>query len=147
MTELIILAIDPATSTGWACSDGTSGVEYFGVGLSDRPRHRRHGRIILRFGDWLSSMLDRTQAGVLVIEQQFRSVYGSDVALGLRGAALARAEARNLLVEEVPPSKWMVWAHRELEWWRKDDELDARAILAWWRTHREHLVTTGREAG
>jgi hypothetical protein len=51
--------------------------------------------------------------------------------LGLRMLALVAGWRHRMLVVEVWESQWKPWA-RATDWWRKADDLDARAMLEWW---------------
>lgn len=47
-----ILGLDPATKTGWAHSDGDSGVRHIGISGQEHA-----GQKLVRFRDWLHEML------------------------------------------------------------------------------------------
>lgn len=60
----MILGLDLGINTGWARSDGRSGV--FSVkGLAD------HGEALARFSDWVEAMLDEAPLVCLAIERGF----------------------------------------------------------------------------
>lgn len=145
MQDLTILALDLATTTGWACSDGTSGADDFAA-PANGVKHAlsetaRHGLIASRFDGWLHAKLTLTQAGVLLVEKPMVSakrpgaLRGSAVTLGLRMLALKVGWERRLLVLEVWEAQWKPWAKR-CGWWQKGDEADARAMLGWFAEQR-----------
>lgn len=143
--NLAVLAIDPATTTGWAHCNGESGT----VDLA-RPKIKndvtaavRHGIIGARYERWLDAELTRYQVGVVVIETQSMARGAGAIIIGLRMITLAMCARHRLIVEEVTPATWQAWARRERGWTKADkgDEADARTILAWWRAIREPLLT------
>ena len=139
MDEVTILAVDPATRSGWACSDGTSGAVSFKVD-NKLPGPERHGRVLYAFDRWLDGKLCETQAGVLLLERQMTHGTAAHLLLGLRGAALMCGWRRRLAVLEAWESQWKPWAQRRCPWWRKDDELDARAMLAYFLANKKVLL-------
>ena len=134
--NLVILMVDPAKSTGWACSDGTSGVERFdGGNIAKLPEPERHALIADRFARWLDAKLQATQAGVLGVERMMTHGTAAHLLLGLRMVALLAGWRRKLLVEEVWESQWKPFARKNTDW-VKGDEADAQAMLAWWSEFR-----------
>lgn len=135
--DLAVLAVDPGSVTGWACSLGTSGaVDLRKPKIKDLAEPAWHGLLGMRFDSWLDAALSTTRAGVLVVERQLTHGLSSRVLLGLRMIAMVRGRGRGILVEECWTSQWRPWAERELAWWEKSDELDARAMLNYWMMHR-----------
>jgi hypothetical protein len=136
-TDLVTLALDPGTSTGWAASTGGAGAIDFG-----RPKPKAateaawHGLVGQRFEHWLDGALSRTGAGVLAVERQMTHGKSGHLLLGLRMIALVRGRCRGLCVEEVWSASWQPWARRELDWQKGGDEADARAILAYFEAVR-----------
>lgn len=59
-----ILALDLATQTGWAHSNGLSGIQSFALRRGDSP-----GMRWLEFAAWLRRVLDRAPTDVIVYEQ------------------------------------------------------------------------------
>ena len=129
--SLTILAVDPGTKTGWACSDGTGGVEDFSRGAAKLPEVERHALIAWRLTWWLESQIIRKQSGVLLIERMMSHGTAGHLLLGLRMAALMVGARRKQLVVEVWEKQWKGWA-KATGWWQKSDALDAAAMLGWW---------------
>ena len=143
-----VLAVDPGTCTGWACSDGRSGAATMDDGLAKLRREKRwpevHGRIADRFRRWLDAELSRSGAGVLVLEEQMAGRGGGRVTLGLRMVALELMTRRKILVDEVNISRWQAWARKQGRAAAdKGDEADAQWLLRWWESERKNLLTEG----
>ena len=71
-----VLALDPGVRTGWAWSDGTTGL----IDLSDAAKVD-HGQALAAFHDALDAMLTARRARLLVIERAFFSRGGLTVDL------------------------------------------------------------------
>ena len=137
-----VLAIDPGHRTGWA-TQSSSGAEAFLTARERRAmgREARHSLLALRFQGWLDAALYRSQAGVLVLERQQMGRGGGEVTLGLRMLALWTARRQQVAVEEVEVGAWRKWARANAGYdaAAKDDELDARMILAYWLARNKAL--------
>ena len=133
---VVVLAIDPGKTCGWATSDGQGGAKGHEQN-SDRKLDAtaRHQVLFARYRRWLQSLVYLTRPGVMVLERQQMGRGGGEVTLGLRAVTLELTKNECLAVAEVWPSKWQPWARRELGWIKRDggDEDDARALLAWWQ--------------
>lgn len=138
MRDLTILAVDPATRTGWACSDGASGAIDFGA-PAKLPEVDRHALIGRRLGWWLNTELIRRRPGVLLVERQMTHGSAAHLLIGLRMVVLVTAAAFDVVIVEIWSSQWQPWA-KATDWWHKDDELDARAMLSWWQAERQHRL-------
>ena len=140
-----ILALDVATTTGWACSDGTSGAECFdgrladGRALAKLAEPERHAVIGSRLNYWLHAKVIFTRASVLLVERQMTH-HRAHLLLGLRMIALFVGWQHKMLVEEVWSSQWRPWARANGDW-VKGDEADARAILSYWQETRLPRLT------
>lgn len=74
-----ILALDLATTTGWASSDGTSGVQSFKPRRGDSPGVR-----YLNLRAWLSGMYKIIPFELIAYEQaHFRGGYATEVLVGM----------------------------------------------------------------
>lgn len=74
-----ILALDLATKTGWAVSDGPSGVETFAVRRGESP-----GMRFVRFRAWCGKVCETWRPGLVVYEQaHHRGGAPTEVAIGL----------------------------------------------------------------
>ena len=62
---MTILALDIATKTGWACSNGKSGTRDFSEYKED------YGHLGAQFGDWLGEVIEHHHVRQLVIERGF----------------------------------------------------------------------------
>lgn len=137
-----VLALDVATSTGWAISTGASGAESFALNKR-ADATLRHGHVAAAFRRWLDSTIDRHEVGLVIMERQaVRGTKGEcappaqlEVLLGLRAVGLALCHERRVAVVEVTASEWQPWAETALGWEKRrgpeGDRADALAILAW----------------
>ena len=74
-----ILALDLATTVGWASSDGSSGMQNFKPRRGDSP-----GMRYLNLRAWLSRMHEITPFGLIAYEQaHHRGGYATEVLIGL----------------------------------------------------------------
>jgi len=74
-----ILALDLATSTGWACSDGASGVQSFKPRRGDSP-----GMRYLELRAWLSRVREVAPFELIAYEQpHHRGGYPTEVLVGM----------------------------------------------------------------
>lgn len=145
---ITVLALDVATSTGWACSDGSSGVEDFsgkivGRSLAKLEEPVRHAAIAARLEHWLGAKIILTGARVLVLERQMTH-NRAHLLVGLRMIALLLGWKRRLQVEEVWATQWLPWA-KACGWWEKGDEADAKALLGYFTEQRLPLLQQGEE--
>jgi len=87
-----ILALDLATATGWACSNGDSGVQRFQLKRGDSP-----GMRFLRFSSWLHEILDLTSPALVVVEQaHHRGGHATELAVGFSTRVQEQAARRGI---------------------------------------------------
>jgi len=98
-----ILALDLATSVGWAHTNGTSGVQVFKPRRGDSP-----GMRYLEFRAWLLRVFDLVPIDLLVYEQagHHRSNAATHVAHGLIATAESVAAERRVEITSRSPSDW-----------------------------------------
>lgn len=96
-----ILALDTATKTGWAHSNGASGVQDFSPRRGDSP-----GMRFLEFRAWLHRILDTAPTELLIYEQPggMRSRAATHVCEGLISHAEAVAAERKIEITSRSPS-------------------------------------------
>lgn len=132
---MIVLALDPATSTGWACSDGRSGETSFEKHARGCTRTEGHKRVGVEFACWLHGLLCDTDAVIVYIESTPTSRYPKQISDGLRMLALMTCADLERVPVEVAPTQWQPWARKTIGWvkqkGRGGDENDAKAMLAW----------------
>lgn len=149
------LALDLATSTGWACSDGASGV------VSWREYSHDYGELDRAFRDWLSDVIVMHGVKEVVVEPPVLRGAASILLVGLYWSAQSvacRHECRRRDGDSNRVRKWLFGADRLKELKRapnkyaarkqlkaaviqamqargltpqNDDEADAQAMLAW----------------
>lgn len=140
LDDITVLAIDPASSTGWACSTGEHGVFQLATpvaekGLSAVDRNKKRA---WRFIGWFSDLLIETGAEVVVVEDnQFtpRSTASALIQYGLRWSIFAACYGHDREVMLVRASDWEPWARKNIGWEKLEgpdgDIADAKAILAY----------------
>lgn len=149
------LALDLATSTGWACSDGASGV------VSWREHVYDYGQLDRAFRDWLSDLIVMHGVTDVVIEPPVLRGAASILLVGLYWSAQSvacRHECRRRDGDSNKVRRWLFGPDRLKELKRapnkyaarkqlkaavieamkerghspaNDDEADALAMLAW----------------
>lgn len=129
----MLLAIDPATSTGWALEDKRSG--QFSIRCAGKGLYRDIDRVHrwqMRFCDLLTDL----EPSEVVCE--FSGARGWTVPRQLTLAAGTICRLRELPFVYVTPRTWESWATKAGIWCKeaKSDVADAKAILAWRLAHR-----------
>lgn len=96
-----VLALDTATKTGWAHSNGTSGVQDFSPRRGDSP-----GMRYIEFRAWLHRILDAAPVELIVYEQPggMRSRAATHVCESLIGQAEVVATERKIEITSRSPS-------------------------------------------
>lgn len=97
-----VLALDTATKTGWAHTNGTSGVQDFTPRRGDSP-----GMRYIEFRAWLHRILDLAPADLIVYEQPggMRSRAATHVCESLIGQAEVVAAERKIEITSRSPSE------------------------------------------
>lgn len=132
-----VLALDPATSTGWAVTDERGVPSDAGVWQPVQLKHEaetgRHGRICAFLTARLSSWIDVHLPSLIVIEENNGGPINQKVRQRITGCFLALCHRRNVLVRTVDAKTWQAWAKKHHNWTRKDksDQADAEMILRW----------------
>lgn len=138
-----VLALDLATTTGWAVGEGgfilASGTLSLASPAPDA--FSRHAGMGDKLADRLADLLTEHAPTVACVETATGSPKGeaARVMFGLRMVAGVVLRRRELLVDEANASTWQPWARRNLDWVKGDEE-DARAIALWWMAVRQPLV-------
>ena len=104
-----MLALDVGQRTGWARSDGSSGVLDLTPFVAERSPDRDHGRACAVFSDWLDAELPTV--GTLVTEH---AVFGRGMAhagfvQGLLHVAYMQAWCHNVARAEATSAEWRKW--------------------------------------
>lgn len=135
-----ILALDIATTVGWAVSGGPSGIKSFQREAKD------FGRLGVAFQLWLGGMIKHHRPGLVAIEAPFMRGPSTYHLMGLCFAAHTVASFHGLPRREVPPRKLKKFATDNgnakkpamvaaVQAWGFDvtdhNEADAIAVLAW----------------
>lgn len=141
MTERAVLALAFGARCGWAASAGwprSGSWELAGRARPGEAREARHARLFANFGDRFTAALDRSQAGVVVVERPAPRLRGEALELhrGLRGVLLSVCWLRHLEAVELPAGSWRAGLESPAD---ADPETVARALRAWWQ------VTAARE--
>ena len=145
---MIILALDIATSTGWAMWMGgecLSGTQVFKLARGESP-----GMRFLRFDKWLNEMVETMRPDVIAFERPsfFRSQAAGEVVHGLLSQMQKIAAAQNINTSPVGASELKKHATGKgnakkpdmqaaaMQRWcfvetPGEDEADALCILAW----------------
>lgn len=113
MEPMIILALDQATTTGWAVTDGDGHILDSGVWhLADRNRTgESRGMRYIRFEAYLRQAIERWKPSVIIHEQTLlRGGAATEIANGLKALILKTAAAYGLEVSCVHTSELKHWA-------------------------------------
>lgn len=144
-----ILALDMATSTGWALRD-RAGAVTSGAQVLELRRGESAGMRFLRFRGWLREVMERAgSSGLLAYEAaHHRGGHATALCVGLATVALEEAAARGWETASVHTaslkkhatgrggaSKDDMRAAAQARWGRSElpgeDEADALCVLAW----------------
>lgn len=133
-----ILALDPATKTGWAVCDedgiyrGNRGVWEPKL-LKQEAEAGRHGRICAFLTARLSSWIDVHQPALVVLEENNGGRINQKVRQRITGCFLSLCHRRHIAAKFVTAREWQGYASEHFGWTRadKDDALDAEMILRW----------------
>jgi Holliday junction resolvasome RuvABC endonuclease subunit len=101
-----LLALDISFSTGWACSDGGSGVMNFpnDAKATVDPRY-------YLFHHWVRDLVNDIEPDVIYIEKpNARYYYAACALFGMRGILYSVAAINNCRIEEVSPSSIKIYA-------------------------------------
>lgn len=120
-----LLALDLATKTGWAHSDGASGVQDFSPRRGDSP-----GMRWLEFKAWLGRLLDSAPADVIAYEQAHHR----------GGAATHVAHSLISCVEQVA-------AERGIEVTSRHTATIKKHALGKGRGDKDAMIAAGKERG
>lgn len=144
MKEKIILAIDMATKTGWACNNPeASGVENMKVKTTES-----RGMIFIRFSAWLEEMIAKVKPELIVYEQPHaRGRAATEVLNGLLAYVTEKCERHGIeftschsgtlkvfVTGNGKGSKEVLMKAYEKKWGKPpidDNECDARWLLEW----------------
>lgn len=113
MEPIIILALDQATTTGWAVTDGDGHILDSGVWrLADRNRTgESRGMRYIRFEAYLRQAIEQWTPDLIIHEQTLlRGGAATEIANGLKALVLKTAAAYGLEVSCVHTSELKHWA-------------------------------------
>lgn len=152
----MILALDLATSTGWAAL--INGRVESGVVRFDLKRGESAGMRFVRFGAWLVEILAHAKPKLILFEQaHHRGAAATEICVGLMTRVMEAAAARDIhyqAVRSMDLKKFMTgkgtakkeemiaavkdhYAYMRDRTDLGDDEADALALLRYGRTHFE----------
>lgn len=145
----MILALDIATRTGWALSDGQTGT----LDLSDSATD--YGRMGAAFCNWLANMIVEFKVADMVVERPFHRGANTYHLTGLAFTAQAVAYLHSVRRFECPPSELkkhatgngnaskddMIARANELEWSVNDDhQADAALLIEWFHAQQREAA-------